>query len=485
MIKADKNQRRQAPKPKRQPPPPKRPTTSLRVSEAPSSLDTFIKRASETTGWQRQHHERAAMVVVPTDGSFLCSVVQFVQPGLASFLPWLADTMGAGWARYAIKALEFIYTTNTPTTSAGNIVLGWLPNASDPLPTNMLEATQNAIYSSGNINANTHLRVKKCDLEESFDELKFTRDGLVEGDINNYDAGVFYVATEGFNTLETGTLPDMLEAGFIDVKMDVAFVDKKVATDPVLSDQFNTEISLLYSMPSSSVTTLPWFDGNNNPVGLMIDADGSPQFQDIYLPFGTFEIVVRADAINTVAPAIQWCVEVAYDPSFDTLGSFTRVKGSTIVALAGGIVPPHILTSVNSVIVTNPSRAIQVDDPTSEFQQYRTLCRLRVTGLANTQFSSVITPEAFHTIQVRRLPTTGSTGLDSGSNSLPSNLSSAIRTLANHGHKFTNLAAVKRRPDACRLEREKRLGEMAAARLAEKQQGIRHELTGCNDKIYR
>jgi hypothetical protein len=234
--------------------------------------------------------------------------------------------------------------------------------------------------------------------------------------------------------------------------MDVAFVDKKVATEPMLAAKFNTELTVLYSDPPTATDVLPWLDGNNNPVGVMIDADGSPQFLDVYIPYGTFEITVHAHSQNTVASVYEWRAEVAQDPDFATPGTFTQVLGSSVRGAFPGALPIGN-TNQSTFLVTNPSREILSDNPASEFQKYKTLCRLRVVAVASSLFSAPIVEERYHTMIIRRLPTIGPVGLDSGSASESDLIGSSLRLLAMSGHPAIDLKSEKLRPDACAEER--------------------------------
>jgi hypothetical protein len=392
--------------------------TSTNTTAVPLARDTTITRHSDNSGWQKDK-ERIAEVIVDEAGSFVLSVIQRIQPGLESFAPWLAETFGQGWVKWIARALSFRFVSDVPSTTAGNLVFGWLPDATARLPTSMVEATQAAVYVSGNFNSNHTLRIPAKCLRDAFEDMKFTRQGSVDGDLNLYDLGVFFVATEGFQAASLPTTPQCV--GFVDMELDSMFAEKQVPRQIVtVGDGFNSEYTDVLMIGTGVPGASPVLGiNNNNPAGVMLYRNTLAQNDELYLPPGTF-IVHIGFKVASLAVDRTFVQIRRRDLTNDqiatagdsTIGNTTSVDlGTWFNANIPGTGDDMNNEIRGTFIITNTGNAVPVNVITDPLMMYSTNLRLKIFPEATTSIPSFVTNDDIGHIYVRRLSAEGPVGL--------------------------------------------------------------------------
>lgn len=198
---------------------------SLTLTESPGLVMNALNITKHLMETEVQcFKENLGDVEAATNGSF--TILSWaLQPGLPDFLPWLARGLGASFAKYLMHRATFLFRTTIPTNDAADVIMGWLPDATQPLPRNMEEATLCSKYHRFNANSNGVLHIDFDDFHDDPDSMwKYTRAGVREA-LNTFDMGTFFVAIDG----ETGINDSAFinKVGEIECAVDCQFKEKQ------------------------------------------------------------------------------------------------------------------------------------------------------------------------------------------------------------------------------------------------------------------
>jgi len=121
-----------------------------------------------------------------------------VQPGLSTLFAYLS-TQALSYQEYRFRKLGFIYETEKPTTAGGKVMMAFLPDAADTLPTSKQDMLENEYKLTAPAWAE---RVEFMVPEKALSTLgepKYVRFGALAAnlDIKTYDCGQLIIATQG------------------------------------------------------------------------------------------------------------------------------------------------------------------------------------------------------------------------------------------------------------------------------------------------
>jgi len=139
---------------------------------------------------------RKRELITPLQGQIGYTVQRFqVNPGLASTFPWLA-TQAVNWEQYRFRRLCFEYVTRTSTSTIGSIIMAPDYDPEDPTPTSeaQISSYEDAVEDAPWKNISCFIKTENI----TPGPRKFIRSGAQAGDIKNYDALSFFVASTDF-----------------------------------------------------------------------------------------------------------------------------------------------------------------------------------------------------------------------------------------------------------------------------------------------
>jgi hypothetical protein len=207
------------------------------------------------------HREYIQDIVAASTGANFNNTQVSINPGQASFVPWLSK-IAQNFESYRFSKLKFDYETEAPSSLGGTLVLAVDYDASDAAPL----TKQQALAYRGSVRSAPWTPCQHRSVKEDLEKQKsyFVRPGAqpANTDIRLWDVGVLNVATQGI-TVNSGT------CGELYVEYDVLLMT------PIYE-----------SLPASStVTSFSPTIGNpmNNgvPAGLLISS---------FLPSGTLNL---------------------------------------------------------------------------------------------------------------------------------------------------------------------------------------------------
>jgi len=127
-----------------------------------------------------------------------------INPGMPSTFPWLS-MLAQVFETYEVHSLAFIYQAALPSSTAGTIYLSYDYDPADPAPLNKASMMSNMSAVACSSWAST-----KLPYVSQGNKLinKFTRNSSlgINQDIKTYDAGTFYIASEGFAVATPGNV---------------------------------------------------------------------------------------------------------------------------------------------------------------------------------------------------------------------------------------------------------------------------------------
>jgi len=166
------------------------------ITMAPSDGPKFQANTRQRS-YRQTIAQRELIATVSASSTFQCTSWQ-VQPGLASFLPWLAQ-IAKLYQRYKILSMTIEYiptvTEYDPLGQRGRVVLCFDSDAVSPLLTSMQQAESTAPFTPGR--SMDYLKLALPNDGAS----RFTRSGPAPAGtyLKTYDAGVLYWNTDGFS----------------------------------------------------------------------------------------------------------------------------------------------------------------------------------------------------------------------------------------------------------------------------------------------
>lgn len=120
-----------------------------------------------------------------------------INPGLIDTFPWLS-TIALKYEQYTVRMMRFRFVTRVGTGTHGSVILSPDYDAGDAPPNTEQEATSTANAKEDVPWKNFAVNLVQSSMHPNGNR-KFTRGGLVVGDIRNFDVGQLTVATVGMS----------------------------------------------------------------------------------------------------------------------------------------------------------------------------------------------------------------------------------------------------------------------------------------------
>jgi len=220
---------------------------------------------------------------------FALQVDLSINPGLATSFPWLAP-IASQWQQYRIKKLVFEWIPIAATNTAGDYLMAFEYNASEPVPSTEqeLSAYEGAIMSSTWCASKLVL-----DLGASNSILRKTvRQVATAGDIKTFDIGRLIVATNNCpNTNNVGKLYADYDIEFFVPQVSVSSVSG-YANQPNSTDSFG--VAGTVSLASGVSTPIPW-----TALFTSLSPEGTGSGTVWTWPAGCYQFVVNVPVVYT------------------------------------------------------------------------------------------------------------------------------------------------------------------------------------------
>lgn len=275
----------------------------------------------------------------------------YLNPGLLASFPWLSS-QAARWQQYRFHMLRFRYVTRTATTTVGSVILSPDYNAIETPPRSDQEAsnTQDAVEDSA-------WQEISCTLDPKalfpFGPRKNIRSGGVAGDLSNYDAGRFFVCTNGFTA--AGVI------GKLYVDYDVEFFVPQSTTiappGPSTISQY-TKGTTAQNLTSAAITDVLFDFQNYDPIGIGLQVAG--KFNP---PPGVYHVTGYLSVTSTTAGSIGVTLTVLKNDvniaGQNPINSITITTASTSIPVVQAVIDSIVPISQGdymsvSIIATGP-----------------------------------------------------------------------------------------------------------------------------------
>jgi len=226
--------------------------------------------------------------ILGNTSSFLIAKALPINPGLNEMFAWLS-IQASSWQYYRFRSLSFRYVPTCATTHSGLIIMVPEYNNSDSPPTSTSNAMANEDFVSG---ASYNPLIMKMDISKMFCQgpRKLVRNGVVMGDLNLYDSGIFYLITSGqASTVACGQL-------FVDYIVELSTPQTSLSLLPTSSKTCYYMLSLNQAITKDALTILAWNSVIANPLRL-----NAPLVGSFTLPNGAFFVTAMCCATNTTS----------------------------------------------------------------------------------------------------------------------------------------------------------------------------------------
>jgi len=181
-------------------------------------------------------HNTELVRTVSGASSFELTTVN-IQPGLSSVFQWLGSVAN-NFQYYRIKRLSFEYRPLTGTTTAGDVIMAFVPDASQDEPVNDFQMLQIKDQVSTNLWKQAVLNVT---IPPGGKKLYTRSGGVPNTDIKLYDFGRLFIST--------GTGGAGISAGRVMMSYDIELLEPKPAVCPSTATRFPATQSSFVQLP--------------------------------------------------------------------------------------------------------------------------------------------------------------------------------------------------------------------------------------------
>jgi hypothetical protein len=190
-----------------------------------------------------------------------------LNPGLSSFLPWLAPIANR-FDMYSFKRLRFLYIGKTTSANTGDVDIGFDPDPTDPAPTTKMQILNWGVRCTSSPWVNCVVDVPQVDLKRLPRFL--TRNAVVPGELATFDIGSLYVVA-------SGNIANAL-IGQLWVQYDIELYTPQVSVDSAptssrSSSQFTNSVN--QTLTSGTQLTMNYDTATFNPLGIAVPTTGS------------------------------------------------------------------------------------------------------------------------------------------------------------------------------------------------------------------
>ena len=206
-------------------------SSTSKVSAPVAKQLTMTKSSMSTCRYAEIERVNAQLAPNPTavgppatntaDFKVITGATNAINPGIATAVPWLSQHAKL-YEKYRFKKLVYRFKTVSPTTAAGQIMLGWEMDPADDLPVNAAAMAQLAKYADGPVWQKLSLSIP-CDQEWRY--IAETESLNAGQDKRMAHLGRFNVALADCDTVAA--------KGYIEVEYVVEFKGKATATGAV------------------------------------------------------------------------------------------------------------------------------------------------------------------------------------------------------------------------------------------------------------
>jgi len=242
-------------------------------------------------------HHREFLGAVTGNAAFTVSKYS-LQPGMKDVFPYL-EKKSRNWQFYRVEKLVAKYTTRSPATQAGTVIMALDYRPEDAAPVSEVEAMNSAgaenfaVWQDGSI----ELDCKAAQSQGAWKQLRFEE---TAEDLIGYDLANLYVCTTGVTggPIEIGRLSIELSIKFMVPQNTDQTLVKKVRTATMLSIQASAGV---HNTPQVAVLTPALTNGAAHD-GLNLLS--RPYGANAYIPArGLYRIKARGGFTNSVSEA--------------------------------------------------------------------------------------------------------------------------------------------------------------------------------------
>jgi len=293
-------------------------------------------------------------------GSVAFSVTKYaVNPGLAATFP-LLSVQAPQWEQYRFRKLAFEYITRTATTTVGSVIMAPDYDAEDLSPSSEAQITgyEGAVEDAPWKNISSFIDCNAI----TPGPRKFIRTGAIAGDIKNYDALNFYVATlDEVGLTAIGKL-------WVDYEVELS-VPQNSPSDLSGSSRVSVFRRAAAQTFASTINEAIDYDASTrDPLGIGADTLG-----DFIPPKGVYKLDYRGSFSNTVSETTTGVVTIFKNGAAAGVDSIFRLVGGAVnaqVPLSGSTIVSCNGTDIISVMInmTGATGALTVIANTTELQ---------------------------------------------------------------------------------------------------------------------
>jgi len=293
-------------------------------------------------------------------GSTSFSVRKYaVNPGIASTFP-LLSVQAPQWEQYRFRKLAFEYITRTATTTLGSVIMAPDYDAEDVSPASEAQITgyEGAVEDAPWKNISSFIDCNAI----SPGPRKFIRSGAVAGDIKNYDALNFFVAT----LEEVGT--DAIGKLWVDYEVELSVPQNSPSdqSGPTRVSYFRRAAAQTFA--STINEAIDWDAAISDPLGIGNDTTG-----DFKPPKGVYKMDYRGSFSNTVNENTTGVMTIFKNGAAAGADSIFRLVPGLVngqVQLSGSTIVSCNGTDIVSVMInmTGATGALTVIANTTEVQ---------------------------------------------------------------------------------------------------------------------
>jgi len=268
-----------------------------------------------------------------------------INPGQKAIFP-VGSVECQQWQKYRFRRFCVIYEPlvneyNTNNDGAGEIIIGFDPDASDQAPTTFTQAINSKPIARGRPCDKIVLDVPVSLLHNNLDA-HFVRHGSLPGgsDIKTYDVGLVNISVVGSGTTGTTTLGNIYFCYELDLMVQqIALNTAAPANNQVAWFQNTTAITLTTAAPLTSLLTLANSTVSTNGLSAVMAAAG-----DITLPTGNYIIDYWANFHDTANEGVIYAIQPQRNGVSMIVGTLNLHK--TDAATAGSVTDASLAGSV-------------------------------------------------------------------------------------------------------------------------------------------